>query len=449
MCTIHTCGDSRSVWNRLCWRTLFGIRRQATDQHGSNIFMTSRSTASLGETKRSALRASALLGGNLLLLVACGGGEAVTTNPAATTPTTTNTAGKPAATATAGSGVTATTPAATATAGAKATTPAATGTGGTAATTTTTPAVTTPTAAAGSSAATAGTTATAAAGTMATATAGTSAAAGGGATESPTTPGGGPLEGESKCLADITTYDKAGPFEYDSMRQGSINFWVPKVPAGCKVPVIHLANGTGASCSNYAASLTRFASYGFLACCYENTNTGAGTQGLEALKTAVEKFPDLAAKRFGSTGHSQGGQASFVVLQFAEAEFGPEGTYAGLAMQPASGFGTQPQGGWQNIYKKIKSPMFMFSGQGTDGLVSQSWVLDAFNNLDKGIEAYFWAKQGGQHIPVPNGEETQIGPAWFRWKLLGDKKACEYFKSIPETDKTWEVVKSQNVKECM
>jgi len=304
------------------------------------------------------------------------------------------------------------------------------------------------TAAAGGSAGNAGSGATATAGNSGDVPSGTAGSTG----SSDGEPGAGdpdsPLTGESKCLAEITTYDKAGPFMYDSMRSGSINFWVPKVPAGCKVPVIHLANGTGASCSNYAASLTRFASYGFLAACYENANTGAGTQGLEALKKAVEMFPMLAAKRFGSTGHSQGGQAAFVVLQFAEQEFGPEATYAGLAMQPASGFGSQPQGGWQNIYKKIKSPMFMFSGRGTDGLVSQGWVQDAFNTLDKGIEAYHWTKQGGAHIPVPNGEETQIGPAWFRWKLLGDQKACQYFKSIPEKDSTWEEVASQNKAEC-
>ena len=48
--------------------------------------------------------------------------------------------------------------------------------------------------------------------------------------------------------------------------------------------------------------------------------------------------------------------------------------YAGLAMEPASGFGTQPTGGtWQSIYGKIKSPMFMFSGT-ADMLVSEAWV---------------------------------------------------------------------------
>jgi hypothetical protein len=266
-----------------------------------------------------------------------------------------------------------------------------------------------------------------------------------------TTPGGSDdLTGDSKCLAMVTSgFDKEGPFQVKMEREGSVNFWVPAVPDGCKVPVVHLANGTGASCSSYGQALQRFATHGFLTCCYENANTGAGTQGLEAFKTAMTKYPNLAAKRYGSTGHSQGGQASFVVQSLAEKEFGLDGNkFAGLAMQPASGFGSQPAGGWQSQYKSIKSPMFMFSGAGTDGLVSQGWVMDAFNNLDKGIEAYFWAKQGGMHIPTPQGEEMQIGPAWFRWKLLGDKEACKFFKSIPMMDNSWEEVAKQNEASC-
>lgn len=278
-------------------------------------------------------------------------------------------------------------------------------------------------------------------------------AAGGGSDSTPTTgtpSGSDDLTGDSKCLADITSgFDEEGPFEVKTEREGSVNFWVPAVPAGCKVPIIHLANGTGASCSSYGQALQRFATHGFLTCCYENPNTGAGTQGLEAFQTALSKYPDLAAKRFGSTGHSQGGQASFVVQSLAEKEFGMEGTkFAGLAMQPASGFGSQPAGGWQMQYRTIKSPMFMFSGRGTDGLVSQGWVQDAFNTLDKGIEAYHWTKSGGMHIPTPQDEEMQIGPAWFRWKLLGDKNACMFFKSIPMTDNSWEEVAVQNAAPC-
>jgi hypothetical protein len=92
--------------------------------------------------------------------------------------------------------------------------------------------------------------------------------------------------------------------------------------------------------------------------------------------------------------------------------------------------------------------MFMFSGRGTDGLVSESWVMDAYNAMDKATEVYFWSRDGATHIPVPNGEEMQIGPAWFRWKLLDDQAACKYFKAIPMTDKSWKEDAAMNQVDC-
>ena len=253
---------------------------------------------------------------------------------------------------------------------------------------------------------------------------------------------------DSKCFDGITDYFKAGPFKVESKNSGSVKIWLPGTPAGCKSPIVHLANGTGASCSTYAASLQRMASHGFIACCYENANTGAGDQGIMAIDTVMKNHPDKVAKAIGSTGHSQGGQASYIVLAKAEKKYGMDYKYAGLAMQPASGFGSQPSPSWQTYYKGIVSPMMMFSGVGTDGLVSQGWVMDAYNKMSDSVEKIFWAKQGGTHIPVPNGEEMQLSIPWFRWKLLGDQAACKAFKDIPKTDKSWVEVAQKNVKEC-
>ncbi len=262
--------------------------------------------------------------------------------------------------------------------------------------------------------------------------------------------GGGTPPVSAGCLDGITDYGSDGPFSVQTMTMGLINFWVPMVPSGCKVPVIHLANGTGANCAVYAEALNRLATHGFLACCYEDPNTGAGDQGLMALDTALSMFPDLADMKFGSTGHSQGGQAAFTVLALAEQKYGDKMIYAGLAMEPASGFGTQPTSAtWQQLYMGIKSPMFMFSGLGTDGLVSQAWVQQAYDATSPTEEAYFWTASGATHIPVPNGEEEEISVPWFRWKLLGDQKACEFFKAIPMTDTKWAQVASKNEQPCM
>lgn len=259
--------------------------------------------------------------------------------------------------------------------------------------------------------------------------------------------GDAPVTGGGSCLQGITGFDEDGPFKYEAKTFGKVKMWVPAVPAGCKVPVIHLANGTGATCGNYLGSLKRMATHGFLATCYEDPQTGAGTQGIQAFDAAFKEYPDLADKRLGSTGHSQGGQAAFTVLQLAEAKWGTEAIYAGLAMQPASGFGAQPSGGtWQQVYATIKSPMFMFSGT-ADTLVSESWVKQGFDALSDSIEAYWWSAIGATHIPTPDPQEMQISVPWFRWKLLGDKAACEHFKKMND-GKTWEQKAVQNEAAC-
>ena len=98
------------------------------------------------------------------------------------------------------------------------------------------------------------------------------------------------------------------------------------------------------------------------------------------------------------------------------------------------------------MYGMIKSPMFMFSGT-ADILVSESWVQRGFAALADSVEAYNWSAVGATHIPVPNNETMEVGVPWFRWKLLGDKKACEAFKALPMTNR-WDERKAQNAKPC-
>jgi hypothetical protein len=272
----------------------------------------------------------------------------------------------------------------------------------------------------------------------------------------------GALEAQNSCLEGIANYQQKGPFRYDTRTSGKVKLWVPRVPNGCRVPVVHLANGTTASCSNYQGALERLATHGFLAACYEDPNTGAGEYGITALDTARRLYPDLVDNKFGSTGHSQGGQASLVTLQLAEAKYGTSMTYAGLAMEPASGYGTQPKGqSWQKSYGKIKSPVFMFSGDSSigfanssllgfnvgDGLVAISWVNEGLNAVSRSIEAYHWTARGATHIPTPVTEEQNISIPWFRWKLLGDKAACRFFQGLRNGPK-WQAQKEQNVQGC-
>lgn len=254
-----------------------------------------------------------------------------------------------------------------------------------------------------------------------------------------------PAPGDASCLNGITDFDSSGPFQYSRETYGDVKMWVPNVPSGCKVPMVHLANGTGATCSVYGSILERLASHGFLALCYEDTDTGNGTQCLEAVGEAIDRHGNMVNNMAGFTGHSQGGGAAFICTSRAEDEWGSDMTYAGLAMEPASGFGDAPSD-WESYYDRISSPMFMFNGS-SDSLVSASWVEDAFNALNNNTEAYWYEAVGASHIPIPAEWTEESAVVWFRWKLLGDENACAYFKDMPNS-RDWDFQDSQNEVSC-
>jgi hypothetical protein len=274
---------------------------------------------------------------------------------------------------------------------------------------------------------------TGAGGAMGPADPGAMPAQGGAMATDPGMPAGG-----ASCLDGITGFDQDGPFTFMKEMSGMVHLWIPMVPAGCKVPLVHYANGTNSTCDPNFPILERLATHGFMGACFENPNTGAGTQAMTAYETAMADHGDMIDTKIGSTGHSQGGQAAFIALQLAEAKWGDQWTYAGLAVEPASGFGTQPSGGsWQSLYGMIKSPMFMFSGT-ADNLVSEGWVRQAYDAMPPENEVYWWSANGATHVPAPTSHQLQIMTPWFRWKLLGDPEACKAFKALPDTDE-WDV----------
>ena len=246
------------------------------------------------------------------------------------------------------------------------------------------------------------------------------------------------------CLAGISASEFQGPFSHALMREGSVSYWLPSLPDGCRAPVVHFAVGTGASCSSYSLLLERLASHGFLVACTERSQTGYTTAGMEALETVYERFGALAGPQIGTLGHEVGGQSALLTLVQARERWGEDSLYAGFAIAPASGSTTGAD--WRAAYERIEAPVFMFSGT-RDQLVSERWVGRGFEALCDLSEAYHWSAVDAPHIPVPIDFALEAAIPWLRWKLLGDEQACEVLKALPMGDR-WTTVSEQHAVGC-
>ena len=252
---------------------------------------------------------------------------------------------------------------------------------------------------------------------------------------------------DSSCLDGITDFGTDGPFTFETRTSGSLQFFVPAIPTGCKVPVVHLEGATAASCNPYVPILQRLATHGFLGVCQKSVTYGVGTDCITALEAAFMTYPELADRKIGALGHEQGGRGAFLCVQLAEAKWGKSARYAGLGMAPASGTGGAD--GWKEAYAKIKSPIFMFSGM-PDPLVPESWVQQSYEALSSSSEAYWYSAVIATTQPisfVPLAPTQQVAIPWFRWKLLNDRRACEFFKQMPAGN-DWDPRRSQNESPC-
>jgi hypothetical protein len=257
------------------------------------------------------------------------------------------------------------------------------------------------------------------------------AADGGGTTDSDVDGGAAGIDAPApSCLDDITNYTEPGPFEFSNVRSGPVNIWVPDVPAGCKLPVVHFANGTGGTCATYQPILEHLASHGFLTACYESPQADDGAHCIAALQTVFSDHSDLADMKIGSSGQETGGATALDCVSLAEDEWGDTATYAGHAIAPASGSGANAS--WREQYARIDSPVFVFNGS-DDVLVSESWVRMGYDALD--TEKYWYEATGALHIPVPVSWASESVVVFFRWKLLGDETAGEYFGDMPDGDR--------------
>ena len=246
------------------------------------------------------------------------------------------------------------------------------------------------------------------------------------------------VEADPNCL-NITNYDytQTGPFQVSASQQGAVNTYVPSnLPSGCKAPMVHFNNGTGATCAYYDNINRHLASYGFLVACYESTNTGSGEQCITAIESLYNSNKNIAdIGKIGTTGHSQGGSAALTCLYLAENKW-PNSKFAAHAIEPAHGMNRNT---WQGEYPQIKSPVFMFSGS-DDNLVSSDWVGWGYGLLNS--EAVWFEAEGATHFN-PHGWAMSSSVAWFRWKLLGDEQAGATLMGYPN-NRFWNAVASKN-----
>ena len=142
------------------------------------------------------------------------------------------------------------------------------------------------------------------------------------------------------------------------------------------------------------------------------------------------------SKRFGSSGHSQGGGAAITCTYLLEQKYGNSVKLTAHAVEPAHGMS---RSSYTREYPKIKSPVFMFSGS-ADFIVPSSWVGRGYNVLK--TETYWYQAEGVTHMN-PQNHASESGVSWFRWKLLGDTKSKNDFLSLPESSR-WKEVKKRN-----
>jgi hypothetical protein len=255
---------------------------------------------------------------------------------------------------------------------------------------------------------------------------------------------------DESCLQGLNDFTERGPFEltateWDLPEVGRVKVWTPNVPDGCRVPIVHFANGTGATCGSYQSTLEHLASFGFLTLCFESTNTGAGTQCITAAEHAYLELPDLVSDKVGFAGNHSGGQGAFMCLYRAEEAWQDQRLLAGYALGPSHGNGTAGEPSWIEAYGQIDAPGLMISTEG--GLVSEMWVGEAFEHVPATTELYQYKAVGASDIPIALEHMNESIVPWFRWKLLGDRDACEYFKAMPDSE-AWDLVRAANAADC-
>ena len=202
---------------------------------------------------------------------------------------------------------------------------------------------------------------------------------------------------------------------------------------GRRHPVIVWGNGTFNTPSNYTALFNHFASQGFIVAAADTSNAGSGKEMITCLEYVLAQNAAAGSPFEGhvdvdhlaSSGYSQGGAGSLM---------------AGLDPRFTVTAGVSPYvvlslGGFDSAsIAKQTHPMFMISGSADTVAVPAQNQATIYSTAKVPI---VWATHAGSsHLEVLNaGGGAYSGPltAWFRYKLMGDASAGQWFETPPCT----------------
>jgi hypothetical protein len=197
---------------------------------------------------------------------------------------------------------------------------------------------------------------------------------------------------------------------------------------GCLNPVIVWGNGTTNTPASYMALFNHFATHGFIVAAADTSNAGSGMEMLACLKYIIDQNTASGSPLLGhvdvnhiaSSGYSQGGAGCLAAGE------DPRFTTV-LAVSP---YIVIPLGSYDpSKYAAAQThPLFMISG-------SADAVATPNNNqqpiFDMAPVPLFWGTHAGStHFEVLGSGGAYAGPmtAWFRWKLMGDPAARDWFE---------------------
>jgi dienelactone hydrolase len=240
----------------------------------------------------------------------------------------------------------------------------------------------------------------------------------------------------SNCFPAVSDFTAAGTFTPTSGDVTSVSCTIfrPTVLGanGCLNPVIVWGNGTFNTPSSYTDLFNHFASQGFIVAAADTSNSGSGKEMLACLQYMIDQNTAAGSPYQGhvdvnhiaSSGYSQGGAGCL------EAGIDPRFT----AIAAVSPYIVIPLGGYDttSVMKQVH-PIFMISGDADTVAVPSNNQEPIFMQAPVPI---FWATHAGStHFEVLSNGGAYAGPltAWFRYKLMGDPSARDWFEKPPCT----------------